>query len=143
MCAGRLEDDPSCHLDGMVGEAFVEPAQQRHVDGGRDAVLPFPVHQHREQVAVQVVHGVVFFGDLGGFLRVARQHHLLRAVTQFDCDSAHFGEIPVDLLGQRMLRMPSAGDLGDVQGQRTHPVNVRHHLDGADDRPEIAGDRRL
>ena len=92
---------------------------------------------------VQIVHRVVFFADPGGLLRVARQHHLLRAVTQFDCDSAHFGEIAVDLFGQHVLGMAPAGDLGDVQGQRAHPVDVGHHLDGAHDRPEVTGDRRL
>ena len=127
----------------MVGEAFVETAQQRHVDGGGHAVPPFPVHQHREQVPVQIVHRVVFFADPGGFLRVAGQHHLLCAVTQFDCDSAHFGEISVDFFGQCVLGMASAGDLGDVQGQCAHPVDIGHHLDGAHDRSQVTGDRCL
>ncbi len=69
--AGGLEDDPARHLDGVVGETLVEPAQQGHVDGGGHAVLPLPVHQHGEQVAVQVVHRVVFFADARGLLRVA------------------------------------------------------------------------
>ncbi len=67
----------------------------------------------------------------------------MRAVTQIHCDSAHFGEVAVDLFGQRVLRMAPAGDLGDVQGQRAHPVDVGDHLDCADDRPKVAGDRRL
>lgn len=64
--AGRLEDHASCHFHGVVGKALVESAQQRHVDGGRHSVLPFAVHQHGEQMPVQVVHRVVFFADLGG-----------------------------------------------------------------------------
>ena len=44
--AGDLEDDAAGDLDGVVGEPLVEAAQQRHVDGGGDAVLPLPVHQH-------------------------------------------------------------------------------------------------
>ena len=36
--------------------------------------------------------------------------------------------------------MTPAGDLGDVQGQRPHPVDVGDHLDGAHDRPKVAGD---
>jgi hypothetical protein len=42
--AGGLEDDPSGHLDGVVGEAFVEPAQQGYVDRGCHSVLPLMVH---------------------------------------------------------------------------------------------------
>ena len=71
MLAGHLEDDPAGDLDGVVGEALVEPAEQRHVDGRGHAVLPLPVHQHGEQVPVQVVHRVVLFADPGGLLRIA------------------------------------------------------------------------
>ena len=46
--AGGLEDDPSGHFDGVVGEAFVEPAQQCYVDRGCHSVLPFMVHQDGE-----------------------------------------------------------------------------------------------
>lgn len=74
--AGRLEDHASCHFHGVVGKALVESAQQRHVDGGRHSVLPFAVHQHGEQMPVQVVHRVVFFADLGGLFRVVRQRPL-------------------------------------------------------------------
>jgi phosphate transport system ATP-binding protein len=46
--AGCLEDDTPRHFNRVVGEALVEPSQQRDVDGGSHAVLPFSVHQHRE-----------------------------------------------------------------------------------------------
>ena len=39
-----------------------------------------------------------------------------------------------------MLWVTPAGDLGDVQGERAHPVDVGDHLDCADDRPKVAGD---
>ena len=89
---------------------------------------------------MQVVHRVVFFADAGGLLRVTSRQYLLRAVAQFDCDSSHFGEVAVDFLGQCVLRMAPAGDLGDVQCQRPHPVDIRDDLDGADDRAKVAGD---
>ena len=141
--AGGLEDDAASHLDGVVGEPLVEPAQQRHVDGGGDAVLPFLVHQHGEEVTVQIVHRIVFLADARRLLRVLRQQHLLGAVAQFDCHPAHFGEVAVDLFGQRMLRMTAAGDLGDVQREGSHPVDVGDDLDRADDRPQVACHRRL
>jgi hypothetical protein len=84
-------------------------------------------------VAVQIVHRIVFFANPGGFVGVAGQHHLLCAVAQFNCESAHFGKISIDLFGQHVLGVAPAGDLGDVQGQRAHPVDVGHHLDGAHD----------
>lgn len=49
---GRVEDDAATDLNGMVGEALVEPAQQCDVDGGGNARAPLPVHQDREGVAV-------------------------------------------------------------------------------------------
>ena len=39
--------------------------------------------------------------------------------------------------------MTPARNLGDVQGQRAHPVDVGDHLDGAHDRAQIPGHRRL
>ncbi len=72
-----------------------------------------------------------------------RQQHLLGAVAQFDCHPAHFGEVAVDLFGQRMLRMAAAGDLGDVQREGSHPVDVGDDLDRADDRAQVACHRRL
>ena len=131
------------YLDGVVGEPLVKAAEQGHVDGCGHAVLPLAVHQHGEQVAVQVVHRVVFFADAGGLLRVSRPQHFLRTVAQFHCESSHFGEVAVDFLGQRVLGMTSASDLGDVQRQRPHPVDVGDHLDGAHNRPKVAGDGRL
>jgi len=50
--SGGLEDHSASDLDGMVGEAFVVAAEQSDVDGGGDAVLPFPVHKQSEQLAV-------------------------------------------------------------------------------------------
>ena len=141
--AGGLEDDPPCDLDRVVGETLVEAAEQRHIDRGGDAVLPLAVHQHGEEMAMQIVHRIVFLADPRGLLRIAGEQHLLGAVAQFNCDPAHFGEIAVDLFGQRMLGMAAPGDLGDVQRQGAHPVDVGDDLDRSDDRPQIAGDRRL
>ena len=79
--ARRLNDNPPSHFNGVVSKALVEQAHQRHVDGGRDTELPLAVHQHREQMPVQIVHRVVFFADPGGLVRVAGQHNLLGVVT--------------------------------------------------------------
>ena len=43
--AGGLEDDLPSDFDGVVGETFVEPAQQGHIDRSGHAVSPFAVHQ--------------------------------------------------------------------------------------------------
>jgi len=141
--AGDLEDDAAGYLDGMVGEPLVEAAKQRHVDGRGYPVLPLPVHQHGEQVTVQVVHRVVFFADPRGLLRIAGDQHLLGAIAQFDCNPAHFGEVAVDLFGQGMLRMAAPSDLGDVQRERAHPVDVGDDLDRGNDGPQVACDRGL
>lgn len=82
---GRLEDDSAGDLDGVVGEPLVEPAQQRHVDGGRHTILSPAVHQDGEQMPVQIVHRVVFLADAGRLVRIPGQQNLLGACAQFDC----------------------------------------------------------
>ena len=42
-----------------------------------------------------------------------------------------------------MLRMAAAGDLGDMQRQSAHPVDVGDDLNRADDRTQITGNGRL
>ncbi len=42
-----------------------------------------------------------------------------------------------------MLGMTTPGDLGDVQRQSAHPVDVGDDLDRADDGAQITGHRRL
>jgi hypothetical protein len=65
-----LENDSLAHFDGMVGESFIKPAEQRHVHGGGHPVLPLAVHQHRKQVSMKVVHRVVFVVNARGLLWV-------------------------------------------------------------------------
>ena len=67
---GHLEDHPPGDLHGVIGEALVEPAEQRHIDGCGDTVLPLLVHHHAEQVAVQIIHRVVVLADLSRLVRV-------------------------------------------------------------------------
>jgi hypothetical protein len=94
-------------------------------------------------MTMKVVHRIVFLADARGLLRILRQQHLLSTVTQFDCHPAHFGKVSVDLLGQHVLRMTASGDLGDMQGQSPHPVDVRDDLYRADDRAQVSRHRRL
>src|SRR5215204_5840658 len=54
-----LVDDASADLDCVIGESLVITAEQRHIDGGGHTMFPFPVHEHREQMPVDVVHVVV------------------------------------------------------------------------------------
>lgn len=50
--SGNAEYHVPPHLDRVVGEAFVEPAQQGKVDRGGDVVFPITVHQDCEKMAV-------------------------------------------------------------------------------------------
>ncbi len=68
--AGGLEHHPPADLDGVVGEPFVEPAEQCDVDCGADAAAPFAVDQHREQIPVPAVDGVVLLLQLRRLLGV-------------------------------------------------------------------------
>jgi hypothetical protein len=91
-CAGRLEDNPPADLDGVVGEALVKAAEQRHIDSGGDPVLPLAIHKHGEQLPVQIIHRVVLFANASRLFWIARSQHFLCAIAQFDCDSTHFSE---------------------------------------------------
>ena len=58
--AGDQEDDPAGNRHGVVGEALVEPPEQRDDRPRLDSVRPVGRHQGREHLLVQVVHQVVF-----------------------------------------------------------------------------------
>src|SRR6478752_6286520 len=103
--AGDLEDHAAPDLDGVIGKPFVVPAKQRHVDGSGHAVLPLAVHQHREEVAVQVVHVVVIVVELSRPIRISGLHNIFDAVADVDGDAAHFGEVAVDLFGECLRRV--------------------------------------
>ncbi len=50
--AGDHEDDAAADFHGVVGEALVKAAQQRRFDTGGDAVRPFSIYQHTEQMPI-------------------------------------------------------------------------------------------
>ena len=77
-CAGRLEDDPPADLDGVVGEALVEAAEQRDIDSRGDPVGPLAIHQLGEQLPVQLIHRVVLFAYASGLAWIAGYQHFLR-----------------------------------------------------------------
>src|SRR5437762_834065 len=58
--AGDHEDHPLRDRHRVVGVALVEAAEEGDVDRRGHAVRPFAVHDDREQVAVDVVHLIVF-----------------------------------------------------------------------------------
>jgi hypothetical protein len=62
--AGRLEDNATPNLDGVVGEAFVEPSQKSDIDGGLHAVRPFLFFEQSEQVLVKFVDNCIVTADL-------------------------------------------------------------------------------
>ena len=64
--AGRLENDPPGDLHCVVCESFVIAAQQGRVHRGGCTVRPLSVHQHGEQVPVEVVHRIVGVSDVTG-----------------------------------------------------------------------------
>ena len=68
--AGDEEEHPAAGVDGVVGVALVEAAEQRAVDRGLDAVAPGRAEQHHEQPLVQLVHRVVVGLELGRVDRV-------------------------------------------------------------------------
>ena len=64
-----------------------------------DAVIPLAVHQDREQMAVQFIHGVILVANLRRLIQILGQHSVPGPVTQFDCDPAHFGEVTDNFFG--------------------------------------------
>ena len=64
-------------------------------------------------------------------------------LRELNCHVGHFGERDADLVGQRMVGMTQPGDVGDVHGQRAHPLDVGADMQRADDLSEIACHRLL
>jgi hypothetical protein len=127
----------------VVGVALVEATEQGHVHGGRDAVRPLLVHDHREQVAVEVVHLVVGLLQGAGLLDVLVQDDPLGLPGEVDGHAAHLAEVRADLVGQHGVRVPAACGLGDVQRQVTHALEALRRVDGGEHRAEIGRDRGL
>ena len=141
--AGGEEDHALRHLHRVVREPLVVATEEGDVDRRRHSPLPLAHGEQGEQVAAEVVDGVVLLGQGGGLLGVPVEQHLGGGPAERDRDPAHLGEVPVDGLREHALRMPPADDLGDVPCQRAHPGEVLDELDGGDHLPEITGDRRL
>ena len=58
-------------------------------------------------------------------------------------DVAHPDEVLPQRLRDRGLRITQPGDLGDVRGEVTHPLQLGHHPQGGDQDSQLAGDWRL
>src|SRR5688572_5820348 len=123
-------------VDGVVGEALVEAAEQGAVDGRLHAVLPGTAEHHHEQALVQVVHLVVVALERRGALGVG--------VGQGPGDLAgdgvgDVGHLPDDR-GQvgryGRNRVTAAGGAGHVLGQVAHPLDVGGDVQGADHVPQ-------
>ena len=56
---------------------------------------------------------------------------------------SHLGEVAVDLFRKHVVGMSAARDLGDVQGECAHAVDVGDDLDSADHRAQISGNGSL
>ena len=97
--AGDHEDNPGPDLDGVIGKALIEAAQQRDVDGGWDTVLAMRSQQHAQQLPVQVVHHFVFFTQTRG-ARIVRYQRLVRVIAHSDRHFAHLGEAHADFRGK-------------------------------------------
>jgi hypothetical protein len=55
----HLEYDAATNLDCIICIPLVVTTEQRHIYGGGNTVLPLPVHEHCEQVSVEVVEFAV------------------------------------------------------------------------------------
>ena len=141
--ARHQEDHTTAHLDGVIGEALVEASQQGDVDGRRHTVLPFAVHEHREQVAVEIIHRFVLLVEACRALGVSGFEDLAGCGAERHGDPAHLGEVSADLIGKHVIGVTSTRGLRDVQGKRTHPIDIGDDLDSAHHCAQVAGDRTL
>ncbi|CFS32473.1 Uncharacterised protein [Mycobacterium tuberculosis] len=127
----------------MVGEALKETTQQRRFHTDANAVPPFSIYQHAQQMPMQVIHRVVTIVQLRGFLRVTVHQHLSCTVTQRDCHLRHVGEAVANFLRKHLVRILASGDLGNMHSQRTHALGVGDDLHRTEDFPQLAGHRML
>ena len=91
---GDEENHPASDRDGMVTEAFVEAAEQGHIDRDRDAAGPGRILDQSEQPAVQVVELVVASTDLGGQFGIVRAQDPFGEAGQLGRHPPHLGEPP-------------------------------------------------
>ena len=104
---------------------------------------PVRREQGGEQLALQVVHQVVLDLEPAGQLDVPLAQHHAGLIGQVHADPAHPLDDRPDLGRDHVRGMPAPGRLGDVDGQRTHALQVGDDPDRGDDGPQVGGDRRL
>jgi hypothetical protein len=88
-----------------------------------DEVSGRRVGEHGEQVAVQIVHGVVVGLDLASPHEVECSDHRACLAGQRTADAAHLGEVGRDFGGHHQVGMATSGGLGDVQREITHALD--------------------
>src|SRR6185295_15098698 len=113
---------------------------QRDVDGRSDAVVPGRGGEHGEQVAVQVVHGVVVGFQLACPGEVAGLDHLGGSPGQRAADPAHLGHIGGDLGGEHRVRVAAPGGRGDVLGEIPHAFDGHGGVQAGQDDAQVGGD---
>jgi hypothetical protein len=63
---------------------------------------------------------------------------LVRTSCQINSDTAHFGEVALDVFGKSALGMATPGYLGDMDSECCHAFKVSDDLNGADRSPQIS-----
>lgn len=134
------KDDPAGDRDRVVGDALVVAAEQGDVDGRLDAVGPVGAQELAEGVAAQLVHLLVDLLELLGSGDVGLGDDVLDLGDHHLGDGGH----PLDHRdhGGRHGDLGDAqpGDLGDVDGQVAHPLELADHPQRRDQHPQVAGD---
>ena len=82
---------------------------------------------------MNVIHRVVSVPDVPSHPEVTGNDNLEGPLTEIDGQATHFREVAHDRTGYDVLRMTETSDLGDMEGEDTHSLEIRHDLDRADD----------
>ena len=67
---------------------------------------------------------IVIVVELCCAIWISRQHNVFDADSDVDGDPTHFGEVAVDLLRQCLRGVAATGELGDMQREGAHPVDI-------------------
>jgi hypothetical protein len=127
----------------VVGDALVVAAQERHVDRGLHPVLPLVGEQLGEAATTQLVHDLVVATELDGRLDVAVDDDAAHPADHVLGGGGHLLHRRAQLLRHGHRGHPQARDLGDVDREVTHPLELADHAQRRDDDPQVAGDRLL
>jgi hypothetical protein len=141
--AGHQVGDLPCHGHAVVGEAFEVPAGKGDVDGGWRGFVPVRGRHGPEDACMEFIDPGVRGIDFVAQLKVPRLKQLRHLARDLDVQRGKLVERGTDLLGNHIGGYRRRASCATWRAEVAHPLERSAHAQGANDHPQVAGNRPL